>query len=580
VLAGAGKSLIDRSNGRTFVIGSMQQCPTKIHLGNVRLRTPHQRLTMAVTFSSTRTCPKFMPALRENEFSHLVLNGTAVGAAWVQLFQRYAAILEHAIEQKRTGRGLFARPEADLALLGLAAVMYAIDPSKDWLESGMATLATSLQHALLHAPDVYWDREWLGPLDMQRFIPFEEYNSAALLCEPRTTDAIQREVVRFLISAGKKKPAPKLDRRQKQRRRRLYDLLQAQGAIVQRYMARPDRSLPQMTPDSSIVVSDEFGPPLWTNGRIPPFPVRGVKEFRQFGQVLMGRLHNYQWDAWYALKRLPMLLGLELLPEGYEEYPLPRTKWWNDCASEDPTAAASLEWAILDRLLGASADEFLSACLAASRLAACVTRWTLPHAPAWLHVVDWEIALVSCMIGDDYSANVWLTHLPLQRRHEPAANLACEEVLASWISDRRWPSRLAVPRLINGFQKGFLTAMQGICEGSPKLASHGVRDLMKAYHRVDYRPAEGRGRIPWMCLQAVALERIARKTGLEIDVSPLEPNDAELFEAKDPVRAYDRWSIHPGVELVTNSPQEFAWPALYLNKPVESADDAPVGDES
>jgi hypothetical protein len=35
VLAGAGKSLIDRSNACTFVIGSVQQRPTKIHLGNV-----------------------------------------------------------------------------------------------------------------------------------------------------------------------------------------------------------------------------------------------------------------------------------------------------------------------------------------------------------------------------------------------------------------------------------------------------------------------------------------------------------------------------------------------------------------
>ncbi len=37
VLAGAGKSWIDRSNGCTFVIGSVQQRPTKIHPGNVGL---------------------------------------------------------------------------------------------------------------------------------------------------------------------------------------------------------------------------------------------------------------------------------------------------------------------------------------------------------------------------------------------------------------------------------------------------------------------------------------------------------------------------------------------------------------
>jgi hypothetical protein len=521
-----------------------------------------------------------MSASRKKEFLRLVLDGSAVHAAWAQLYTRYATILEHAIEQKQLGRGLFARPEADLALLGLVAVMHAIEPSKGWLESGMVTFAHGVRHALARAPEVYWDREWLGPLDVQRFVPFEEYNSAALLCEPRTTDRLEREWVRSLTGIGTITSDSKPDRGDKERRRRLYDRLQAEGAILQRYLPRPDRSLPNVVPDSSILVDDEFGAPLWTNGVIPPFPGSGVKEFRQFGEVLMGRLSDYQRNAWYALKRLPMLLGLENLPEGYEEYSLPRTKWWTDHATWHPTPAALLQFAILDRLLGASADEFLAACLAASRLAACVTRWTLPLAPNWLHVVDWEIALVSCMIGDDYSANVWLTHLPLQSKHEPAANLACEEVLGKWIAERRWPSSLRIPRLMNAFQKGFVTAMQGICEGSAKLASRGIVELMKAYHRVNYRPAEGPGRIPWMCLQAVALERIARKNGLNIDVSPLKPNDPELVEAKDPARAIDKWCIHPGTELVTKSPQKFAWPALHLNQPVEAAVDPPVDGDS
>jgi hypothetical protein len=71
-----------------------------------------------------------MSASRKKEFSRLVLDGSAVHAAWAQLYTRYATILEHAIEQKRLGRGLFARPEADRALLGLLAVMDAIEPSK------------------------------------------------------------------------------------------------------------------------------------------------------------------------------------------------------------------------------------------------------------------------------------------------------------------------------------------------------------------------------------------------------------------------------------------------------------------
>jgi hypothetical protein len=45
VLAGAGNSLIDRSNGCTFLIRSVQQRPTKLHLGNVgeRLKAEMKR---------------------------------------------------------------------------------------------------------------------------------------------------------------------------------------------------------------------------------------------------------------------------------------------------------------------------------------------------------------------------------------------------------------------------------------------------------------------------------------------------------------------------------------------------------
>jgi hypothetical protein len=48
VLAGAGKSLIDRSNGCTFVIASVPERPTKIHLGNVGLRASENPVAAGV----------------------------------------------------------------------------------------------------------------------------------------------------------------------------------------------------------------------------------------------------------------------------------------------------------------------------------------------------------------------------------------------------------------------------------------------------------------------------------------------------------------------------------------------------
>jgi|HubBroStandDraft_4_1064222.scaffolds.fasta_scaffold799779_2 hypothetical protein len=81
----------------------------------------------------------------------------------------------------------------------------------------MVTLAHGVRDALARAPEVYWDREWLGPLDMHRFVPFEEYNAAALLCEPRPTGRLEREWVRSLIGIGTIKFDSKPDRGHKQR---------------------------------------------------------------------------------------------------------------------------------------------------------------------------------------------------------------------------------------------------------------------------------------------------------------------------------------------------------------------------
>jgi hypothetical protein len=58
VLAGAGKSLIDRSSGCTFVIGSVQQRPTKIHLGNIGL----------IDFVFSSSFVSFLPAKRHHGF--------------------------------------------------------------------------------------------------------------------------------------------------------------------------------------------------------------------------------------------------------------------------------------------------------------------------------------------------------------------------------------------------------------------------------------------------------------------------------------------------------------------------------
>jgi hypothetical protein len=72
----AGKSLIDRSNGRTFVIGNVQQRPTRIHLGNVGLQPLTKgrtlRLGAAAIFFRGSSRGVQIAAIRDGEIGSLI----------------------------------------------------------------------------------------------------------------------------------------------------------------------------------------------------------------------------------------------------------------------------------------------------------------------------------------------------------------------------------------------------------------------------------------------------------------------------------------------------------------------------
>ena len=99
--------------------------------------------------------------------------------------------------------------------------------------------------------------------------------------------------------------------------------------------------------------------------------------------------------------------------------------------------------------------------------------------------------------------------------------------------------------------------------------------MLESYARVDYRQVRGR----WffdLCLQAIAIQRMARRERLQLDVSRDPPNDLELVEAPDPVEPIVPWVPLPGIELVAQQRDSIAWPSLYLNQPVREVVDPPV----
>lgn len=515
-----------------------------------------------------------MPA-HKAEFSTLRLDGSAVHAAWAQLYTRCAEIIRRARKQKAVGTGCFARPESDIALLQLLATMDAIDPEAGWLESGMLTYLYSLDDALRRADEVWWGHDWLDPARGTHNGPFAECNAAALLKKPYSVEGGMTQVVRLLIGAIELVPPRKPDRETVARRRALFDALQLRAQVARGFLQRPDKSYPKVKPIDLPAIPQELGEPLWRNASFPDWPESGLAKRRRFGHVLARGLAMAMDEAVQARTLTPRFLGLQMLPGEWDpkEIPLPHLKYWLDCGPFR-IAHGLLDAAILDRLMGAEPVEMLQAGLGFSRYLASQTRWSLPYAPKWLNVEQWDAAVIGAAVGDEVSLAVWREHSRDVAGFPPGTR-ACNRVLAEWTNAQRWPPDLKLPKSLDKFESGFVGAMRGLCDRDAAKASAGVREMLEAYGRVDYRQVRGH----WysrLCLQAVAVQRMAGNVGLRLEVPPDAPNDPDLVIAPDPTVAALPWVPLPGIDLVCNAEDPLAWPSLYLNSAVREVIEPPI----
>lgn len=516
-----------------------------------------------------------MPASKNDEFSTLTLDGSAVHAAWAQLYTRCGAIVRRATERKAAGIGCFARPEVDVALLQLLATMDAIDPDAGWLETGMVTYLYSLDDALRRADEVWWGHDWLDPARGTSNGPFAEYSPAALLKKPHSVEGGMTQVVRLLIGTLEFKPLRKPDRGTVARRRLLYDAIQLRVTAAQGLLQRPDRSYPKVRPVQLPPIAQELGQPLWRNASFPEWPEKAVAKRRRSGHVLARGLAMATDEAVSARELSARFMGLQLLPGEWDrrEFPLPRLQYWLG-VGPFRVAHGLLDAAILDRMMEANPAEMLQACLGFSRYLASKTRWSLPYAPKELDVEQWDAAVIGAGVGDDESLAVWREHSRDVAGFPPGTR-ACNRVLAEWTLAQRWPADLRPLKSLDGFETGFMRATKGLCDRDAAEAAAGVREMLAAYGRVDYRQVRGQ----WysrLCLQAVAVQRMARKVGIRLDVPPDPPNDPELVTAPDPTVAALPWVPLPGIDLVCNSKEPLAWPSLYLNQPVRNVVDPPI----
>jgi len=519
------------------------------------------------------------------EFSQIRLDGSALHGAWSQLYIRCAQLLRLAIEQKTAGRGIFARPEADPGLMVVLEVMEAIDPSAGWMERAFTTYAQSMQDALERAPDIWWGRRWLEPMETS-----QRYNSASLLCFPAFENISLVRMMQLLIAkatTGSPQglsqlifgciPQELLEKpsgAELKRRRTLYDAIVQRSGVVRTLLQRPDGSFPSISAASVPELDRSLLKPLWRNKRVPPLPGNGEKFLRRFGDILMRTVSEGLDEAWTVLVTAPMLLGPQQLHEHYRQQNIPHYRLFVAHGHGVSEISRFLGIEILDRLFGAPPSELLSACLSFSRWMSWRTALAIKNGDQNLPIESWDAAIVSCMVEDESAMREWAEHYPTVSRGNARDVRACGHVLESWVMHRRWPADLKLPKTLRAIESGFATAMRGICDRDPSAASNGVREMLDAHRLPRTDPYLGNCQSE-LCLQAVAVQRIARKAGLVLDVPSGAPNDMELVCAANPTAPSRKWAVLPGLDLVTGSSQPLDWPSLYLNQPVLSVDDPP-----
>lgn len=507
-----------------------------------------------------------------SEFSHIKLDGSCLHAAWSQFYTRLGRIIHDAIEQKNSGVGVFARPEMDVCLVGLIGQMHRLNPEAGWLELGLTTFAKTMQDALKRAPEIYWGRKWSAPIDGSWSRSFSETNASKLL--KKTVSLSSLEVLITGLKAGVFDFAPNetQTKGELQRRRRLYDTLNHCHTLAQQFYNRPDGSYPKVTPCTTPEFTGEQLAPLWKNTLFPSMPHAGTAQLRRFGDILMWTADALLDSAPFFLEYVPVYLGLNDLPEldeDEDEAQFPHLLFWSN-AGVDHAKAGFLELAKLDRVFHAPASELLEACLTKIRFSICDRRWHLPISfrPKTL---DWNDALLASMVNDKYSQRAWVEAYSEKESLHPMT-VAQSMVQFSWLSEQAWPKKLKLPKKVPQFDQGLLQAMQGLAEGKVKLVNEGVVNMLTGYPKTAglYLPQEWN---PELCLPAIAIQRIARRTGLKLNVPDEAPNDPELVAAPDPTTPACKWSAHPGLELVATYPEECAWPSLYLNQIVKTVED-------
>lgn len=437
-----------------------------------------------------------------------------------RLAERIKRVLQSAKERKRQGIGVMARPEADVGLLPLYQVLHRLEPDCGWLEKALVTLAHTLHDALSQAQNIWWGEDWqhLGK-------KLSDASPLSLVedCEAQVQSAGAAAAQLLPIVRG---------------------YLQNVENISNRSFSKDLASL-NVAPLPSGTTAPE-----WSNPRdMPNWPFNEKKRKEKLGTVLMRTLLFWNHDA------LDMLnYGQQVLATNDRNS---STEHFLRVISLDRVSAKFAEVAYLDRIFGASAEDYLNALLGYSRFEHCQEIWSGRVAYFYAHV---PTALAA---DDQEHLTNWAA---IAQRESMPLGAGVGQMLLRMILQRDDIKISPLRKSDSTYFRSEYVATQGLLEKKAELIEEGVCGMLMNYHKTNYPVWRGNW-LSEICVPAVAIQRAAIRSGMTIKIPAERPNDQELVQLPDSKEASLPFCLYPGIETVL-AHRNLAWPSLLLDEPI------------
>lgn len=461
----------------------------------------------------------------------IALDGSATPILKARLAARIKNVLAAAKERKLNGTGVMARPEADVGLLPLCQVLHRLEPDHGWLEKALVTLAHTLYDALSQPQNIWWG--FASPGQNWRFC-FEKSKSS-LIGDCENSPQFKKSAV------AKHLP------------------------LVREYLANSEHFAGQSFSKklSSLKIKplpDNLQPPEWTNPQnISQWPVLDKKKKEKLGTVLLITI-----DGWQDTARDMLDWGEKILNGGPQPLGTPK-KQFLQIISLERVSAKFAEIAYLDRVFGGSAEDFLSALAGYSRFEHYQEIWSDHVGYGHAHVPN------ALAVNDQEHLENWAAIL---KRENVYFKFGTNQMLVKMVLKEGNSKISPLRKSDTAYSKAEYLAIQGLLQKKSELVDEGVSGMLASYHKTDYAVWRGQW-LSEICVPAVALQRVAIRSGMKIRIPTERPNDPELVQRPDPTEAHLPFCLYPGIEAILTH-KGLDWPALLLDEPITMIDGQPI----